>query len=252
MSLSLISTLSAIGVNLTSSFGAIGGTPPYTYSVRPNGAGGSIASDGTYTAPGVVNGGSYGPPTKIYDTIQVRDSLGAIATSQILIGNALLLFCDIIQNQLGLANGRVYLWDQKLQQTSDAGLYIAVSVLSCKPFASTNAPNGGGSGIISDQSVNMYAQLQVDIISRDTEARDRKEEVILAINSDYARQQMAANSFYIGSLPPGSQFVNLSGQDGAAIPYRFNISVSLQYFFVKNQSVPYFSQFATPEIVSNT
>jgi hypothetical protein len=251
MSLSVAQTLTAVAVNLTSSFSGVGGTPPYTYSVRPLGAGGTIDSDGTYTAPSVVNAGLYGPPKQIYDTIQVIDSTGAIATAQILVGDALLLFCDIIQNQLGLKNGRVYLWDQKINQPDDAGLYVAVQVLSCKPFGNSNIPDGSGGGLVSGQSVNMYAQLQVDIISRNTEARDRKEEVIMALVSDYARQQMAANSFYIGSLPPGAQFVNLSDPDGAAIPYRFNISVSLQYFFVKNQAVPYFDQFATPQVVTN-
>lgn len=251
MSLSLAQTLTAIGVNLTSSFGGAGGTPPYTYTVRPNGAGGTIASDGTYTAPSVVNKGTFGPPKYIFDTVQVTDSLGAIATAQILVGDPLLLFCDVIQNQLGLAVGRVYLWDQKIPEPNDAGLYVAVSVISCKPFASRNLPDGSGSGLNSGQSVSMYAQLQVDVISRDTEARDRKEEVILAIDSDYARQQMAANSFYIGKLPPGSQFVNLSGQDGAAIPYRFNISIALQYVFVKTQAVQYFNNFKTPQVVTN-
>lgn len=252
MSLSVLQTLTAVGVNLTSSFGGSGGTAPYTFAVLANGAGGTIASDGTYTAPALVNGGSYGPPTKIYDTIRVTDSLGATATAQILVGNPILLFCEIMQHELGLANGRVYLWDQKIIEPTDAGLYIAVAVISCKPFASTNAPNGSGAGLDSIQSVNMYAQMQVDVISRNAEARDRKEEIILAWNSDYARQQMAANSFYIGKLPPGSQFVNLSNQDGAAIPYRFNISASLQYAYVKAQAVPYFSQFVRPQIVSNT
>lgn len=249
--LTLQQTLSAIAVNLTTSFQAYGGTPPYTYSVRPNGAGGTIASDGTYTAPALVNGGSYGPPKQLYDTIQVKDADKNIATARVLVGTPLLLFCDIIQNQLGLADGRVYLWDQKIMEPSDAGLYVAVSVLSCKPFANTNDPDGSGDAFSAVQSVNMYAQLQIDIISRDSEARDRKEDVILALKSDYARQQMAANSFGIGELPPGSQFVNLSHQDGAAIPYRFAISVSMQYFYVKTPTVPFFDQFATPQVVTN-
>lgn len=249
--LSIRQTLTAIGVNLTTSFGASGGTPPYVYSVRANGAGGTIDQDGTYTAPPVVNGGLYGPPQKLYDTIQVRDANKNIATAKVLIGNALLLFCDVIQNQLGLPDGRVYLWDQKIMEPDDAGIYVAVSVLSCKPFANTNAPDGAGAGFDSRQSVNMYAQLQLDVISRNTEARDRKEEVIMALKSDYARQQMAANSFGIGELPPGSQFLNLSHQDGAAIPYRFAIQVAMQYFYVKTQAVQFFDSFATPQVVTN-
>lgn len=243
--LALNQTKTALAVNLIASFGATGGTPPYTYSVLAGGAGGTIgASSGTYTAPSVVPS----DVSKLFDTIQVVDNVSAVITSKILVGTPLLLFCDVIQKELGLAVGRVYLWDQKIMQPTDAGLYVAVSVLSCKPFGNINSPDGSGSGIVSRQSINMYAQLQVDVISRGPEARDRKEEVLLALNSDYARTQQDANSFYISQLPPGSQFVNLSSPDGAAIPYRFNIAVGMQYCFVKNTAVSYFDTFTTPQV----
>lgn len=242
--LSLAQTKTALAVNLIASFAANGGTPPYTYSVRDNGAGGVISSDGIYTAPAVVPS----DPKKLFDIIQVVDNVSAIATARIMVGTPLLLFCDVIEQELGLANGRVYLWDQKIMQPTDAGLYVAVSVLSCKPFGNVNRVDGSGSGVDSKQFVNMYAQLQVDVISRGPEARDRKEEVILALNSDYARTQQDGNSFYISKLPPGSQFVNLSSPDGAAIPYRFNIAVGMQYCFVKTTAVSYFDTFTTPQV----
>lgn len=244
MSLSLTQSKTALAVNLTASFLGVGGTSPYVYSVRAGGAGGTIDSaTGVYTAPPVVNDGSYGPPKKLYDTIEVQDSLSAKATAQILVGNPLLLFCEVIQKELGLANGRVYLWDQKIMQPTDAGLYVAVAIVSCRPFGNSNEYNGAGAGLLSIQSVNMYAQLQIDIISRDAEARDRKEEVLLALASDYAETQQEANSFLIGKLPPNSQFLNLSSPDGAAIPYRFTIGVSMQYFYTKPKDVGYFDTF---------
>lgn len=250
--LALTQNKSAIGINLQASFQAIGGTGPYTYSVRAGGAGGSInSSTGLYTAPAVVNAGSYGPPKFIYDTIQANDSAAAQVTSQILVGNALLLFCDIIQTELSLPQGRCYLWDQKLFQPTDSGLYVAVSVVSCKPFGSVNAFDGSGSNSNSVQFVNIYNQLQVDIISRDTEARDRKEEVIMALNSDYSRNQQTGNSFYIGQLPPGAQFTNLSEVDGAAIPYRFAISVAMQYFVTKTIATPSYDSFSTTQVNTN-
>jgi hypothetical protein len=254
MSITITQSKTALGVNLQAGFTASGGTAPYTYSVKTNpiGAGGSINSTtGLYTAPPFVNGGKYALANQMYDTIQAKDSLGAIGTTQILVANPLELFCDVIQTSMGLANGRVYLWNQKIMQPTDAGLYVAVAVMSAKPFASINTSDGSGSGLNSQQSVNMYAQLQLDVISRDGEARDRKEEVILALNSDYSRSQQEANSFYIGKLPPGAQFVNLSNEDGAAIPYRFNISVAIQYCYVKTVAVPYFSTFSTPQVNNN-
>jgi hypothetical protein len=246
--LALTQTLTAISPGLTSSFLGTGGTAPFTYSVRAGGAGGTInSSTGLYSAPAQVASN----PAQLYDTIQVSDSLGTVATSQILVGTPLLLFCEILQSQLGLAPGRVYLWDQKIMQPSDAGLFIAVSVPSCKPFGVTNQPDGSGSGLNSIQVAHMLATLDIDIISRGTEARDRKEEVLLALDSNYSRSQQEANSFSIGKLPAGARFLNLSQVDGAAIPYRYKISINVQYAVTKTTAVPYYDTFAAAEVSTN-
>lgn len=244
----LTQSVTAIIPGLYASFLGVGGISPYAYSVLPGGAGGSIdSSTGAYTAPSQMGSS----PLTLFDTIQVTDNVGAIATSKILIGNPLLLFCDILQSELGLEQGRVYLWDQKIMQPSDAGLYVAVSAPFCKPFGNTNRPNGTAFGFTADQSVNMLATLDVDIISRDSSARDRKEEVVLAFNSQYAQSQQEINSFYIGKLPPGTRFTNLSMVDGAAIPYRYRISVNLQYLFKKSKATPYFDTFQPVQVTTN-
>lgn len=245
MSLSIAQSLTAISPGITSSFLAAGGTPPYEYSVRPNGAGGSIDSTGIYTPPSQVGE----TPQTMFDTIQVEDSStpALIATSQILVGSPLLLFCDIIQNQLNLPQGRVYLWDTKVMQPTDSGLYIAVSVPRCKPFANNNRFDSNGN---SNQYVSMQATIDIDIISRGPAARDQKEQVILALNSYYAQSQQEANSFFIGKLPANSAFINLSGIDGAAIPYRYKISVNMLYTVSKTSAEPYFDTYQTPSIIS--
>ncbi len=248
MSLALTQSITALIPGLTSSFLGTGGTPPYTYSVRSNGAGGTInGTTGLYTAPAVMGI----TPQTLYDTIQVTDSTtptALIATSQILVGNPLLLVCDIIQNQLGLAQGRVYLWDQKIPQLTDSGLYVAVSVPSCKPFANNKSYDGNGNSI---QTVNMLATIEIDIMSRGPSARDQKELVLMALNSDYSECQQNTNSFHIAKLPPGSRFLNLSTIDGAAIPYRFKISVNIQYAVATTQATPYFTTLQGPTVDTN-
>lgn len=236
MSLTLTQTLTAVAPGITSSFGASGGTGgPYTYSVVGGGAGGSINSSGIYTAPAALSTN----PAQLFDTIQAVDSLGNMGSAKIFVGDALLLVCDIIQNQMGLPQGRVYLWDQKIMEPKDQNLFVVVSVLNCKPYGNTKTPVGSSGGFQSQQSVNMAATLQIDVQSRGIAALRQKEAVLLAIKSDYAEQQMNANGFFIAPLPPGSQFVNLSSQDGAAIPYRFTISIVVHYIYTQNQNPGY-------------
>lgn len=241
MSLALLQNATAVGPNLTVPFSGIGGATPYSYSVVAGGAGGSVdPTTGLYTSPAITG----------IDTVQVTDALAATATAQIKTLNALELFCDVIQNELGLSDGRVALWDQKFPIPTDSDLFIEIAVISCKPFGNTRSEDGSGSGLSLVQSVNMLASLSIDIMSRGPSARDRKEEVILALKSIYSQQQQELNSFYIASISHG--FVNLSQRDGAAIPYRFNISVNMQYFITKIKTAPYYSTFQNPTIEVNS
>lgn len=228
----------ALAPGLTTSFHASGGVEPYTYSVVPGGAGGTIdASTGEYTAPAAFNA------DQPFDTIQAVDSdlVPVTVTADILIGTPLHLFCDVIQKELGLANGRVVLWDQKFNMPKDQDLVIAVRVVNPKPFGNIVRYDGGGSGLQAQQNVNMLAKLDINVMSRGPAARDRKEEVLLALVSPYSVSQQETNGFAIARL--SNSFVDISEVDGAAIPYRFVISVNIQYSFKKAKAADYFNTF---------
>lgn len=233
MAIVLRATNLAISPGITSSFLASGGTAPYVYSIAPGGVGGSIdPSTGLYTSPA----SGYGD-----DTVIATDSLAATASLDIFVGDALSLVCDIIKNQMGLADDQVYLWNQKFDITPDSRLYVVIGIIACKPFGNVNFQDGSGSGLASIQSLNMLATLSIDIFSRSTEALTRKEEVIMALKSNYAESQQEINSFGLGVLPTG--FVNVSDEQGSAILYRFNISINLQYTVSKTQAVDYYDNY---------
>ncbi len=73
--------------------------------------------------------------------------------------------------------------------------------------------------------------------------------MILALNSVYAEQQQELNSFRI--FPLSQSFVNLSELEGAAIPYRFTISINMQYAVVKTKSVPYYDTFSAATVATD-
>jgi hypothetical protein len=224
LSLSIFPTRLAVVPGAVRSFVGRSGTPPYTYAVVGSG---TILPDGTYTAPAA--------PTR--DIVQVTDALLATASAQVTVGSPLQLFCDILATEMSLSADRVYLWDQKLFQPKDSGLYIAVGVVSCKPFSNiTREVNG-----TEEQSTNFLAVLDINIMSKGSDARDRKEEIVMALKSNYARQQQEAGAFSIATIPTG--FVNLSQEDGAAIPYRFTISVQVQYSVTKTKAIPFYDSF---------
>lgn len=243
MSLVLRSNASALAVGRRTSLQGSGGVEPYVYSVQPGGAGGSInASSGIYTAPLEMSD----DPAKATDTVIVTDADDVTAEYSVLVTDPLGLVCDIIQNQMGLDDGRVYLWDQKIFEPTDSGIFIAVGVLKTKPFANNMEPVPSGGGMTAIGSINTMATLTIDVISRSYEAVRRKDEILLALGSLYSQSQQEANSFSIGRLPAAGQFVNLSNVDGAAIPYRFQIAVNVQYFVTIQKNADYFDDFNNP------
>lgn len=221
----------ALAPRFTTYFLGISGTAPYVYSVIPGNAGGTInSSTGLYTAP----------TTTGFDLVQVTDALGHTATATMLIGTPVELFCDVIMREMNLDQSQVYLFNEKYDVPNDSRLYIAVGVFNPKAFGNSNKMDANGNSF---QVVNMMTTLSVNVMSRDRSAMDRREEVILALNSDYARSQCEINNFYISSIPVS--LVNLSEADGDAVLNRFNISVNIQYLVMKTKAVPYFDTFST-------
>jgi hypothetical protein len=248
MGLSLTQNITAVSANAPASFQGVGGSTPYTYSVLPgiNTAGGTInSSSGFYTAPALA----YTNPLTAYDTIVCTDYLGNQASARILVGTPLLLFCDIIQTQLNLPNGRVYIWNQKIFEPTDNDIFIVLSVASEKIISNSNDIVSTDTGVIQIQTVNSAALVDVDIKSRGGNAIDRKDEIIMSVYSVYAQQQMAANSFSI--LRNSHNWVDLSSLDGSAIPYRYRATFTLFSMTTKTTPVQYFSTFSPVQVNTN-
>ncbi len=251
MAIVLAQTKTAVAPYITASFAASGGMTPYVYSVVAGGAGGAInSSSGLYTAPSSASS----DPDRIYDTIRVTDAIGGTSEAQILVGSPIILFCEILSREMPLAMDRIWLWDQRIPQPTDSDLYLAVSNPFCRPFANINrmvaANDNPESGLSSEQFIVTMDTLDIDVISRGPAARDRKFDVLLALKSNYAAAQMASNSFGIGFL--SMAFRNLSQADGAAIPYRYKVSVNIQYSYSKAlAAVDYFNNNFEPTILIN-
>jgi hypothetical protein len=217
---------------------AVGGTAPYTYSVLGNG---SITNSGVYSSGYKVG----------KDIIRVVDSAGKGAILDVFVGTPLHLLADIIQKQLGLPAGRVWLWDQKVIMPTDYDMFVVIGETMVKPFGSANFFDGATDSQVI--STNCYAEAQIDLYSRGPEARDRKEEVILALASNYAETQQELNGFHIARVPTGFSNLSILEYDsGTAIPYRFTITVGIQYQVKRISSTQYYDTFSDPSLISNS
>lgn len=248
--MNLLQSTYAVAPYIRASFLATGGVGDYTYEVLPDGAGGTIdAETGWYTAPSIWNP----DPRHAFDTIRATDENSETAEAQIMVGSPLRLFCDIIQRGMGLPANRVFLYQQKIFQPQDDALYVVVYYGVGKVFGNNNRSSASDdeADLISDQYVAEAATLRVEVLSRSPEALWKKEEVLLALTSEYAQNQQMLNTFYIGRVPPSGRIQNISQRDGAAIPYRFEIPINIQFAYPKSGIIEFFDNFEDPEVFAN-
>lgn len=238
MPLSLLQTATNVAKGIPVSFNAIGGTAPYVYSIVPGGAGGTINPDtGAFTSPEIVG----------RTTVKVVDADLEEATAIISTMHPPNLFCDVIRREMGLSQDQVYLWDQEIKIPPDTRLYIVPALVSGKSFSNRNQYNSSNSSL--SQSVNVSATMDVHIFSSTDEALVRKEEILMAMKSNYGANQMALNSFYFAPL--SVSLINVSDVDGSKIPYHYILPIRMNYAVTKLKSVPYFDDFETPEVLTD-
>lgn len=109
---------------------------------------------------------------------------------------------DVIQHDLDLVNGQVMFTNQKYEIPTD-GLFIVVSYVGPSKVVASNSDwiDNGAGGMTERQSVNVDHLLQIDVMSYSDEARIRKEEIMMALQSIYSEQQQEQYSMNIARHP---------------------------------------------------
>ncbi len=235
----------AVALGIRASFAAAGGTAPYVFEVLPDGAGGVInPSTGEYTAPLILNV----DVSKAFDTIRATDADNNTTESSIRVGTPLLLFCEIIQREMNLPDGAVYLYSQKKMLPTNTDFAVAVSIDKANYYGSSTKglTEDDGDTFTSEQWVVYSATLGIDIMSRDIKALWRKDEVVLALSSEYSKMQQNRNTFGIARLP-ATHMVPRPVQDGNAIPYRFYFQVNVNFGMPKGTPIEFYDTFQSPE-----
>lgn len=92
------------------------------------------------------------------------------------------------------------------------------------------------------QDINESRMMQVDVYSRNNDARERFWEVSMALQSTYAAQQMDLYNFKIGTMTTSQ---NTSGLDGGSDINRFTITFNVLTHQQKQKPVDYYDKFKT-------
>lgn len=161
------------------------------------------------------------------------------------------VLAGIIQTEMGLAAGKVMVYNQRYKPPTTKGVYIVLSYISGKAIGN-NAGNTEVAGeYIEVQEVPMHEVIQIDVMS-DTEAdgtceaRARKVEVIMALGSQYAQRQCAEHLMQISRIP--TEFVDISAVEGSSLLARYMATVNIKALYRKTKTAEYYDHNFTPEV----
>jgi hypothetical protein len=149
---------------------------------------------------------------------------------------------DILVKEMELPQDRVLIYDDRTKLPTDDGIFITIEYKgSPKVLSNRNIPQSSSSDLSEVQVVNTQEIIAIDIFSRNFDALKRKEEVLMAINSQYAQQSQEKNGFKIFRIPSG--FEDLSELEGSAMIKRYEASIVVFAWYTKSKSVDYYDKF---------
>lgn len=151
---------------------------------------------------------------------------------------------DIIKSELGLAAGAIMLDYEKFDISTDPGLYVALSYISGKAIGNNNYFDSASLKEI--QEVAMNHIIQIDLMSFDSSARERKEEVIMALRSIASQQAQDQYGMQIARIP--SEFVNTASLENTKILNRFTMSIVVKSLYKKTKTAEYYDTFQVPAV----
>lgn len=147
---------------------------------------------------------------------------------------------DIIRTEMGLSQQNIWIQSQNRKIPPESQeLYCVVGVTNFRPISSKSKFLSTDNN--EQQIVYGRADVQVDLMSRSNEARNRRSEVLMALNSFYSKEQQDSKCFRIFELP--TAFINTSGLQGGSDINRFTLIIPTMISEVKIKSAAYYDKF---------
>ena len=165
------------------------------------------------------------------------------------------VLADVIKDEMDLDEGHIMLAFQGWGIPQDDGLFVAISVLSGKPIGNNNYFDGGDDTTdppvlpTEVQQIAMSELVQIDVMSFNSDARSRKEEVLMALASLRCLRAQADYSFQIASIPQG--FANASSLEETKYLNRYTTTLVVKSIKTKTKAAEFFDTYETTEVHSN-
>lgn len=156
------------------------------------------------------------------------------------------ILATIIKHEMSIPDGRIVLYDQNYKAPKDNAIYIVIKTGEDKITSSTNKLDTATNEQI--QTLSMNTNYDIEITSKDNSAKERRHEILMALNSNYAIRKMEENNIRIFKI---SKILDLSFIEASSSLHRFKISVIINSMKIKKSSTDYYDKFQSVEVEIN-
>lgn len=156
-----------------------------------------------------------------------------------------IILCDIISTDMSLDPDRVVVYNQNWISPKDEGIYVVVSGGPVRIIGNTNRFDHVGEKEI--KKVPVSETYNIEITSKNTDAKYRRAEVLAAIGSDYSEQQQETNQIRIFRT---NQILDLSFISGRSALNRYQIPVIINSVQIYEKDITFYDKFQKTEFLA--
>jgi hypothetical protein len=150
---------------------------------------------------------------------------------------------DIIKDFMGLDEDKIYIYNQDFKSNT-GDLQVIIQFQSSTPYSNINKfipADQGVEGAIQSLRLLTREDYTINILSKNTDARIRKEEILLALMTQEAQDKQGEYNFKISNI--SSSFIDVSEVEASGSLNRYAITISLLTSYTKEILAPYYDSF---------
>lgn len=160
------------------------------------------------------------------------------------------ILADVIAEELEIDPSRVVLYDQNFKAPKDQNLYVTIAYSRTQIIGSNQKflpadPDAVPPTVNRElKTVSKATTYNVEISSKNEDAKYRNHEIVMSLTSNYAQQKMEENNI---SLFRTGQILDLSLIEGTSALHRYRIPVIIHNIERKEKAIDYYDSFQAPQ-----
>lgn len=148
---------------------------------------------------------------------------------------------DIIDKEMEMPSNRVWAYNSSVDLPKDSGLFIVLRMTYRNPYANNRKEKHTSTGLQSHQTMLVAEDIIISLLSKNTEARDRAQDVQLALNSFYAEQLQEKYHLHIARL---GEVYDASFLEATTRMNRFDVKCKVIRSYDKIKDIDYYDKFS--------